>query len=238
MIKARTLCGNTLFLVLCVLLCTWRLSQHIAFAAKTISSVYDLSRVSLHDPPRPRLPSHFRCKARVWLEAMNSPHPMLLLYHYDGINHKSREDYYHLVEGRHHRFYSSIKHLEDDLNYSIYHKQQRSPRACFIIPAGPTMPDFSIVSQAQYLGLASVQKRNKTIECHHWRSVSYSGDVEMCLDTKSGAPLIIESPQYRLDILDFSVGPQSSVIFDPNRASEVKCGVLGGKPMLEKYRTF
>lgn len=61
-------------------------------------------------PRHPPLPTSFKAKGRVWLH--DADEPMLVLYHHDDDVGKSREDYYRLIEGRHYRFYTSVKLAE------------------------------------------------------------------------------------------------------------------------------
>ncbi len=69
-------------------------------------------------------------------------------------------------------------------------------------------------------------------------------------DAVTGAPLLIESKRFRVDVIDFMVGrvchsspsarsgsdnvaqeaPQSPTLFDHRRVSKAPCGAIGGSP--------
>jgi hypothetical protein len=176
-------------------------------------------------PPRlPDVPSQFHAKARVWVAGQEEP--MLVLYHFDGDSLSSREDYYHLIEGRHQRFYTSIKLDAKGINYMIFHKQEHSPRACFIVPSSGAAVQIDQLRRARYIGEASVTKNGTSHPCHHWRVHHHGYPTEFCV-APDGAPLVAESPVMRLDIIDFSPAPQLPSLFEPERVSEAKCGVFG-----------
>lgn len=65
--------------------------------------------------------------------------PTLSLVHFDGVSRKVREDFYVLRERTHRRFFTSVRHFADDREWLIYHKQPKSPRACFEIPFSATI---------------------------------------------------------------------------------------------------
>ena len=223
----------------------------------------------------PQLPLQFRAKIRLWL--VQQEHPSLVLYHHDAMNQRSREDYYSLVEGRHQRFYSSIRHVDkaislsllslylssvsfslaplflplsvpffayarrvdcrvyawymQGISYMIFHKQERSPRACFIVPNSGFPVSFEAMQDAVFLGRSSIMKKGQPLTCNHFRTRFMGARVEFCVDPGSGVPLVFESPLFRVDVLHFEAMPQSAELFDPRRASHARCGVIGSPPL-------
>lgn len=147
-------------------------------------------------PPRPTFPLRWRAKLRflvgpsahagafrpgdqpsVFERAAHSmsAKPTLSLVHFDGVSKKVREDFYTLRAGIHRRFFSSIKHFRSSREWLIYHKQPKSPRACFEIPfshtlsslfAAPGTPQVTeaffdryreLGDELEYQGLATLQ---------------------------------------------------------------------------------
>lgn len=139
----------------------------------------------------PRLPLHFRCKARAWMHT--SREPLLLLYHYDGELRRTREDYYTLIDTFHKRFVSDFKDYGRGRKYWVFHKQPKSPRMCVIAPIMHSFVDQAVINTGRYIGEASVtlsMAKNESVHCQHWR-FSYDGrEVEACLQPPSKSPEI------------------------------------------------
>jgi len=189
------------------------------------------SLIGCEAKPLPKFPTQFRAKARIWFS--DDDKPILVLYHHDGVSMRAREDYYSLIESRHQRFYTSIKSPERGINFMILHKQEKSPRACFITPTEGLAVDHDLLQTAEYIGPSSLQYKGEDVACDHWR-VDYHGiPTEVCID-KDGKPLVIESQHFRIDVLDFDEHAADAHIFDARRASDAPCGVIGSPPPSEQ----
>lgn len=208
----------------------WRLAPVLALAALAAASAPSAGSDGTADAgPRrhPDVPGEFRAKARVWLQG--GEEAMLVLYHHDEAAGRSREDYYQLIEGRHHRFYTAIKMVDRAVTYMIYHKQEHSPRACLIVPLdGPTV-DLEAARAAVYQGTAHVLRAGENVTCEHWATDYHGTRAEYCLGD-DGAPIVVESEFFRVEVLSFAAGPQPPAVFEPERASTVPCGVIGSPP--------
>jgi len=114
--------------------------------------------------------------------------------------------------------------------FMIYHKQAKSPRACFIVPSsGPTI-DWAAFRAGRYMGEAVLVKDGANVTCHHWRTTYDSHYTEFCTDARTGFPLIAESSYFRVDVLSVEVASTSPNVFDPRRASLTPCGIIGSAP--------
>lgn len=109
----------------------------------------------------------------------------------------------------------------------IFHKQEASPRTCLIAPLdGPTV-DLRPARESVYRGEATLLSNGKNVTCDHWSMEYYGRPAEYCIGS-DGKPLVVESQFFRVEVLDFSVGPQAPALFEAERASSVPCGVIGG----------
>lgn len=175
-----------------------------SLSAEELSGASVLSASSFI-PPVPRFPLRFRAKARFLVGATSKSNalnaededggeereesiyeratrsmsitPSLMLLHFDGISQRIREDFYALVGGMHRRFFSGVRDFASQREWLVYHKQRKSPRACFEVPFSGTVsalfssPGFAAVTpdwitpsslqnwaaSLEYQGLATVQ---------------------------------------------------------------------------------
>jgi len=112
-------------------------------------------------PPVPAFPLRFRAKCRFLVGPATgsgrghpggsssetafskaarglSLQPSLLLVHFDAVSLKVREDFYALQGSMHRRFLSTVRDFAAESEWLVYHKQKRSPRACFQVPFSHT----------------------------------------------------------------------------------------------------
>jgi hypothetical protein len=182
-----------------------------------------------HSQSFPEIPSQFRAKARLWIA--DSDVPVLILYHHDHESAMSREDFYQLIEGRHQRVYSNIKHFGEGKQFMIFHKQENTPRACFETPTtGAAIDIKALQEESEFMGPSHLIINGRNITCNHWELWYEGHRIEFCLDPETDKPLIFEAPWFRLDVLDFEPSPQPARLFDATRASVAACGVIGEKP--------
>lgn len=80
---------------------------------------------------RPSLPLWFRLKARVWHKT--AAEPVLLVLHYDGLEKRSREDWFTLVGAFHRRYATDIKD----------YKTVRRPITALAATAAVNIPQFA-----------------------------------------------------------------------------------------------
>ena len=160
-------------------------------------------------PPVPSFPLRFRAKARFLVGAKSTASmgaegddadapsatesvfarasramsitPSLLLLHFDGVAGLLREDFYALISGVHRRFFSGIRDFTQQREWLVYHKQRKSPRACFEVPFSSTVsalfssPGFSEVTQ-EWIQPSSLQNWAASLEYQGLATVVLMGE--------------------------------------------------------------
>lgn len=244
------------------------LISQVASESNSTASAGSFSDVSPSELGMPAFPKYLRAKLRVWLP--KSTEPMLVVYHYDSSASKTREDYFYMKGVFHKRSLTVIKDYNKAQETRIIHKAPRSPRMCYIVPVSSSMPTTFFLRAARFVGIASVTLTNNihssvspsadksegstsdkkdasakkierpTVKCEQWSMMFDGEETQVCLDTVTRVPVIIQHPVARVEVLhwDAMSSPSQSDsrgdtplkhmphwkhVFDTKRASKAKC---------------